>query len=128
MSNSLEERVADLERRVSELEGADSNSITGRFDDMRSYVESEVDPSYHYERVVAIGYYLEMVEGEDAFTSADISGAYSRCRVQRPARIQNMLEKAEDEGWIMRDGTEGGRVRWRVTTAGEDLLEELTES
>lgn len=123
----LRQEVSDLRRRVQNLEErlqtggppVDTSSL-------RSFVES-TNPSSHTERALAIGYHVDFYMGEEAFTVNDIENGYTECRLQPPSNTSDVLGRAEDNGWLLRAGSEGRTTLWRVSAEGQDLIERKLE-
>lgn len=115
----LKERVARIEAMLEENPDAASDAT-----DLQSFVR-EFGPSTHSERAVAIAYYLEHYEGQENFTTPDIEEGYRACRMSLPANMSDVLNKAEKQGWVMRDGQEGQKQVRKLTIDGLDMVEEV---
>jgi hypothetical protein len=124
---SIEQRVNELEDRVNALEQKLNKPPQIQKDDLRSFVE-EVNPSDHYERAVAIGYYLEHLEEQENFSSNDIEEGYDRCKEKKYSNTATLLRRIhENKGWIMKDEKDGNTTLWKTTGDGEDMVEEAME-
>lgn len=122
-SSELEERVEDLEQRIKELEELVGGTMVPAESDLEARLK-KVQPGTHVERATTIGYHLMHVEGEDPFTSTDIEEAYDECRTPKPANMSDVLNGAEERGWMMNTDTRGQTKLWRVTTDGDEAVEE----
>lgn len=122
-SSELEQRVEDLEQRVEELEELVGGTVVTTGSDLEAHLE-QVQPGTHVERAVAIGYYLMHVEGEDPFTSSDVEEAYEECRTPKPANMSDVLNGAEERGWMMNPASRGQTKLWRVTKDGDEAVQE----
>lgn len=124
-TESLQERVQELEERMSTIEARfESGDVPDETVDLRSFIEN-VNPSTHVERVVAIGYHLENQQGYENFTVEDIEEGYRACKIQKPANPSGSLANAEEHGWLMRDGENDRYQLWMVTREGEQFVEEV---
>jgi len=63
----------------------------------------------------------------EGFTVNDIENGYTECRLQPPSNTSDVLGRAEDNGWLLRAGTEGRTTLWRVSAEGQDLIEHKLE-
>jgi len=123
----LQQEVSELRKRVERLEErlqeggppVDASSL-------RPFVES-TDPSSHTERALAIGYYLDFYMGEADFTVGDIEEGYTECRLQPPSNPSDVLGRAENNGWLVKTGSEGRTILWRVSAEGQRLIESKLE-
>lgn len=112
----LKERVTELEHRL------DSQNTLKVEAGLREFVES-LDPSSHTERALYIAYYLEANRGLGNFTVADIEEEYRECRVKPASNMSDVLSRMEDQGWLLRDGTDGQANLWRLTASGQEAVE-----
>lgn len=123
MSAELKQRVEDLEQRVEDLEEIIAGaSVTQSDSDMETFLE-RTTPGTHVERVTAIGYYLVHEEGETPFTIDEVKQGYEDCRIPKPANLSDVLAGAEENGWVMRQGTRGKKQLWTVTRDGDKAVE-----
>lgn len=123
----LEERVTELESRLSKLEKIinDGEEIKNPIG-MREFVQ-KVDPDTHTERALAIAYYLDQYQGQESFSSGDIEAGYRTCRVKKPANISDTVSNLVDNNWAMDDGNEGRTRLRRLTNDGLNKIEEVLE-
>ena len=125
---ALQERVQQLEERVVTIEERfESGDVPDDPADLRTFVE-QVDPSTHVERVVTIGYHLEIQQGRENFTLEDIEDGYRTCKIQKPANTSDALANAEEREWLMRDGKDEHYQLWMLTREGEQHVEEAGDA
>lgn len=125
MSESeLHEEVEELKERVSRIETLleENPDAVAEATDIQSFVR-KFDPGNHKERAMAIAYYLEEYEGQDQFVTSDIEEGYQRCRMSPPQNMSDILGGCEDQGLVMRDGTEGQATVRKLTMPGLDMVE-----
>jgi hypothetical protein len=125
---ALQERVQQLEERVATIEERfESGDVPDERADLRTFVE-QVDPSTHVERVVTIGYHLEIQQSRENFTLEDIENGYRTCKIQKPANTSDALANAEERGWLMRDGKDEHYQLWMLTREGEQHVKEVDDA
>jgi hypothetical protein len=125
---ALQERVQQLEERVATIEERfESGDVPDDPADLRTFVE-QVDPSTHVERVVTIGYHLEIQQGRENFTLEDIEDGYRTCKIQKPANTSDVLANAEEREWLMRDGKDEHYQLWMLTREGEQHVGEVGDA
>lgn len=123
----LQQEVSELRKRIEQLEERlQENGPPADASSLRSFVES-TGPSSHTERALAIGYHLDFYEGTNSFTVSDIEEGYTECRLQPPSNPSDVLGRAENNGWLLRTGTEGRVTLWRVSADGERFIENKLE-
>lgn len=122
-SSDLEERVEVLEQRVQELEELVGGTVVTTGSDLETFLD-RVQPGTHVERATAIGYHLMHVEDEDPFTSVDVEEAYEESRTPKPANMSDVLNGAQEKGWMMNPDTRGQTKLWRVTKDGDEAVQE----
>lgn len=116
----LQERVAQLEDRVSALEKKLESGVEVEAP-LRAFIE-EVNPSTHVERAITIGYHLESNQNFENFTIEDVEDGYRDCKMPTPANLSDVLAGAQDQGWAMRDGKDGQYQLWMLTREGEEFV------
>jgi hypothetical protein len=126
--SDLRAEVEDLKDRVSSLEAKLEENPTAATEatNLEAFVD-RFDPSTHKERAVSIGYFLEHYEGQNFFTTPDIEDGYRTCRMKLPANMSDVLNNAEDVGWIMRDGSGGQTTNRKLTKDGIKMVEEVID-
>jgi hypothetical protein len=129
MSESeLHEEIEELKERVSRIETEleENPTAAAGITDIQSFIRS-FNPSNHMERAMGVAYFLEKYEGQDQFITSDIKESYQRCRMSPPKNMSDILGKCENQGWVMRDGTEGQATIRKLTMSGLDMVEEVMD-
>lgn len=119
--HKLEQQIEQLRERVNDIEGLLEGNHAIASNGMRAFVLDQ-DLGTHTERATAIGYFLEFEEDQDNFTSHDLEEGYRTCRLQKPSNPSDILAKAENRGWLMRDSESERTQLWRLTNDGIDFV------
>lgn len=115
---SLNDRVSRLESKLdSDLE------IETDVQDLTQFLE-DIDPDTHNERAVAIGFYLEQIEGKDSFSRSDIMKGYQNARVPLPANMSDVLANCEKKNWMMQVGSDGQAKLRQLGQEGIELVKD----
>lgn len=80
------------------------------------------------ERIAAIAYYVNKVEGKQSFSPKELDGWFTMCGFQKPSQIAMALfDTKRKYGYV--DNI--GRGMWRISNQGENLIlakiEDITE-
>lgn len=85
---------------------------------MRQFARS-LSLSNSAERIAAIGYYANKIEGKQSFAPKEVDGWFTLCGFQKPAQMPVALYDAKRKyGYV--DNI--GRAMWRISTQGENLI------
>jgi len=85
---------------------------------MRQFARS-LSLSNSAERIAAIGYYANKIEGKPSFAPKEVDGWFTLCGFQKPAQMPVALYDAKRKyGYV--DNI--GRAMWRISTQGENLI------
>lgn len=122
----LEDRVESLETRVSELESRLDAGAEAEAESLKEFVK-QIDPEGHDEVALAIGYYLENIEGNQGFTASDIKEGYKRAKRQPYSNISVLLGRMKDNGNIMVFNSGSTKNTYTLTMEGEEKIEEVQE-
>lgn len=120
----LEDRVESLESRVAELESRLDAGAQPEAESLKEFVK-QVEPEGHDEIALAIGYYLENVEGGQGFTASDIKDGYKRAKRQPYSNISVLLGRMKESGDIMVFSSGSTKNTYTLTTEGEEKVEEV---
>ena len=120
----LEDRVESLENRISELESRLDAGAQAEAESLKEFVK-QVEPEGHDEIALAIGYYLENIEGSQGFTASDIKEGYKRAKRQPYSNISVLLGRMKDSGDIMVFSSGTTKNTYTLTTDGEEKVEEV---
>ena len=124
----LRQRLSNLEARVEALEEqAQRGELNEDVPGLRAFVDG-CSPNSHTERALAIGYYLDVMSADGSFTIHDIIEGYHACREPEPSNPSDVVGRAGEAGWLMKDGRQDGLQQWRVTAEGERKIVEVRET
>jgi len=122
----LKERVKSLEKRVSELESRLDVGAEVEAESLKEFVK-QVDPEGHDEVALAIGYYLENMEGNQSFAASDIKEGYKRAKRQPYSNFSVLLGRMKDKGDIMVFNSGSTKNTYTLTLEGEEKIEEVED-
>lgn len=123
---SLEQRVVNLEQRVSLLENLfKSSTPTASSTKQISAKEYllEKGPKSAVEKTLFLGAYLEKHKGKESFTVDDLRGEFRAAREPSPANINDMINKNIKKGFFMEGDTKDEKKTWLLTATGEKVIE-----
>jgi hypothetical protein len=127
--DDLEERIAKLEARVTQLETA-APEPTAAPTAVKSQSISEfiraTAPSSDVEKALVIGYFLEHFESASPFTAREIEAGFKRAREQTPVNVNDTINKNIRKGYMM-DATskKDGVKAWQLTNSGDSRVVDL---
>jgi hypothetical protein len=129
----LEERLSDLERRVSALEGTHAVPVisapnsTERPPSPREFLLSKTGADSLNDKVVVAGYYIEHYEGKDSFDHDDIARFLVTAKERPPANRRDVIYQNVKHGAIREVGPRAkgrtARNRWCLTNTGIAMVE-----
>jgi len=71
------------------------------------------------ERIAAVGYYANKIEGKQSFAPKEIDGWFTMCGFQKPAQMAVAIYDAKRKyGYVENIG----RGMWRISNQGENLI------
>ncbi len=134
MSDTLEERVAHLERRVAALEaaqhsrpGASLKKGTERPQSPREFLLSKNGAKGNNDLGAVAGYYIEMILGKDGFDLDDLNQFYSDAKEPRPKAYRDVAYQNVKRGVFRPLGktvqSRTAHNRWALTNTGIALVE-----
>lgn len=128
----LPKKIDDLERRVAALEAsfgapsADSESPKRKIKppSIKEFLLSK-NLTTSLDITLALGYYLEHMEGITPFNTSDLADAFKRVREKPPKNLNDAVNKNIIRGYLMED-SEGkeNKKAWVLTNSGEKFVEE----
>lgn len=132
-TDDLEHRVADLERRVSALEGLRSTPALSppkkgeRPHSPREFLQSKDGAKGNNDLGAVAGYYIEMVLGKDGFSLDDLNQFYSDSKEPRPKAYRDIPYQNVKRGVFRPLGntvqSRFAKNRWGMTNTGIKLVE-----
>lgn len=124
----LEQRVKELEDRVSALEAA-SRAATQpakpveKQQSPKEFLMAKA-PKSVVEKTLALGYYHETVTGQGAFNISDLEILFRAAKEKLPANMSDMANKNVKKGHIMEDAAKKDDKRaWVLTATGDRYVE-----
>lgn len=122
--NLIEKRVADIERSVSvgmperPLKASNLKKLSLREFFLSKKTNNDV------EKTLAIGYYLEKLEGFKSFNIGDLTDAFERAKEKKPININDKVNMNIRNGH-MEEALEkkDNRKAWYLTNSGEQFVE-----
>jgi len=129
MRESIEERIAKLERRVAALESRGPVSPTGKPGDYSSPREFLLDraPTTDYDKTLAAGYHIEIISGQESFDFDDIEKFYAAAKEAAPANRRDPPYQNVKKGYFREVGKRQvgmkARNRWALTNLGIQRVE-----
>jgi hypothetical protein len=85
---------------------------------MRQFARS-LSLSNAAERIAAIGYYANRIEGKSSFSPKEMDGWFTMCGFQKPSQMPVALYDAKRKyGYVENIG----RAMWRISHQGENLI------
>ncbi len=71
------------------------------------------------ERITALAYYVNKIEGKQSFSPKEMDGWFTMCGFQKPAQMSVTLYDAKRKyGYVENTG----RAMWRISNQGENLI------
>jgi hypothetical protein len=71
------------------------------------------------ERIAAVAYYVNRIEGKHSFSPKDMDGWFTMCGFQKPSQMPVALFDAKPKYGCV---DSMGRAMWRISTQGENLI------
>lgn len=121
----VQKQLQDHEERIQKLEEViDDTVVLDKQLSMPEFVNNDVNPSSHKEKIVAIGYYLEAYQDQESFTKDDLKDSYQKCGLTKTKNFSARASDAISEGWL--DVADSGRPRhWSLTKTGAEKVEKM---
>jgi hypothetical protein len=127
MTQDLETRLADLERRVAQLEApraatrASSTPTPKLKPSAREFLLDRA-PKTDLDKTLAAGYHIEIICGAESFDFDGIEGFYAEAKEAAPANRRDPPYQNVKKGYFREVGKRAGgmkaRNRWALTNLG----------
>jgi hypothetical protein len=78
--------------------------------------------------VLAAGYYLEKIAGQENFTSLEIRDLISKAKRPLPKNISDSINGNIKKGLIMSAGDREGKMAFVLTTDGEEMVDSMSQT
>lgn len=128
VENELRNQIKALEVRVKKLEDAllgvgDSLPTKKKKASAREFLMTKTLKA-DTQKVLALGYYLEYMEGMESFNVTDLEVAFRSAKETPPRNINDAVNKNIVRGFLMDAGErKGSKKAWCLTSTGEQFLE-----
>jgi hypothetical protein len=94
------------------------NGVGGAVGTLRQFVRS-LSLNNTAERIAAISYYVNKIEGKPSFAPKEMDGWFTMCGFQKPSQMAVALFDTKRKYGYMENV---GRGMWRVSNQGENLI------
>lgn len=128
-TKTIEQRMEELEERVASLEQVlllrkSYTTVKMKKISAREFLMTK-ELKTDTQKALALGYYLEHVEGMPSFNIDDLVVVFQAAKERRPQNMNDMVNKNITRGFLM-DATEkkGNKKAWVLTSTGEKYVEE----
>lgn len=121
-------RVSELEKRVSQLEKRFASAPAPRATSGKKMSAKEflITKSVKSEtqRVLALGYFLERVEGMTSFNVPDLEATFRSAKEKLPKNMNDAVNKNITRGFLMEaEAKKDAKKAWYLTSTGERYVE-----
>lgn len=129
---SGEDAVAELKKRVDELEARVAKIETSRQHPVDRATKPlsvkefllEKKPSNEVERALAIGYYLEYLQGYPSFNVRDLADGFRAAKETVPANVSDKVQCNIRKGHMMEVKEKKDKLKaWILTNTGAEHVE-----
>jgi hypothetical protein len=110
---------AERKERADDEAGATSDAATPRAAKTLRQFARSLTLENAAERIAAIGYYVNKIEGRQSFSPKELDGWFTMCGFQKPAQIAMALFDTKRKYGYAENV---GRGAWRVSNQGENLI------
>lgn len=127
-NKDLHVRVNELEKRVSQLEKRFAGTpapraISGKKQSAKEFLITKSVKS-ETQRVLALGYFLERVEGMASFNVPDLETTFRSAKEKLPKNMNDAVNKNITRGFLMEAETKkDAKKAWYLTSTGERYVE-----
>lgn len=125
--SDLRDQIKTLEGRVKKLEDALLSSVNTLVKPKRSsareFLMTKV-PKADTQKVLALGYFLEYIEGLGSFNATDLDAAFRSAKEKPPKNINDAVNKNITRGFLMEAAEKkDSKKAWCLTATGEQFIE-----
>lgn len=129
--NKIQEQIDSLEERVKKLEGilASGTGVEIAAGKKKKSSAKEFlmtkELKTETQKVLALGYFLEYMEGMEAFNITDLDGAFRAAKEPLPKNMNDAVNKNIARGFLMEVAEKKNTKKaWCLTATGEKYLDE----
>ena len=119
------DRLANIERKVQTLEGTAASRMSAgtKRQSIKEFL-LEKRPKDAVQTTLAVGYYIEHVDGISPFSVKDLAEGYRSARERLPANINDKINHCIKDGHMMPvKEKKDGHKAWVLTSSGERFVE-----
>jgi DNA-binding ferritin-like protein len=123
--NELKKRIDDHEKRIAALEGSPVKKPQSEMKKL-SIKEFLLDkkPENDVQKTLAIGYYLEHLEGLNGFNIKDLAEGFRSAKEPAPTNINDKVNSNIQKGYMMEEKEKRDKLStWVLTNSGEKFIE-----
>jgi len=128
---SLQKKIADLEQRVSVLEGkfsvpagSISRGVAKKISPKEFLLEKK--PRGAVQVTLVLGYYIENYIGNSPFNLDDLNKVYKVAKEVLPANLNDKINKNIDKGYVVEsEEKKEAKKAWHLTGSGENFINQL---
>jgi hypothetical protein len=124
----LQEKISSLEGRIKKLEdilfsGSPDTVITKKKKSSAKEFLMTKEIKTETQKVLALGYFLEYMEGMESFNVNDLETAFRAAKEKLPKNINDAVNKNIARGFLMEAAEKkDAKKAWYLTTTGEKHL------
>jgi|SRR5580698_900048 hypothetical protein len=121
--DSLEGRVSELERALNQNARTELLSSSKKKPAAREFLMTRSVKS-EPQKVLALGYFLEHIEGVESFNIKDIERVFRAAKEKPPKNINDAVNKSIARGHLMEAAEKKDSIKaWCITSTGEHYIE-----
>ena len=133
MKKTTEQRILELENRISKIETTISSSISPDIKPINSEKLKKLSAKEFLinkklksetNKTLSLGYYLEYIEDMKSFNVDDLIKIFQLAKEKRPQNVHDTVNKNIIRGFLMEVGEKkDSKKAWVLTTSGENFVE-----
>jgi len=121
--NALEERVKKLEQALFSAQESGSPLGKKKKPSAKEFLMTK-ELKAETQKVLALGYFLEYMEGMESFNVNDLEAAFRAAKEKLPKNINDAVNKNIARGFLMEAAEKkDSKKAWCLTSTGEKYLE-----
>lgn len=125
----LEEKIAEMEKRLSRVEGAVFAEATPKAGSKNLSIKEFVlskKPTDDSQKILVIAYFLEKYDHLTSFNAKDLASGFEQAKEKTPANINDRVNKIiANTGYTMETKEKKDNLKtWTLTNSGERFVEE----
>ena len=118
---TIKKQLQDHEQRISKLEGIEPQKplIQEKKLSIKEFILTK-NPDNFKKKILAIGFYLEKIEGLSSFNVKDLEDGFRSAKEPLPKNINDNVNKLIGKGYLMEDRNKKDNLTaWILTSSGE---------